>query len=247
MSLEKSLDRLNNDADYYGEYGSQWLSNSSIGMLLNNPAQFGREQEKTLPMLQGGYFHTYMLEPEKLNEFTIMNVGTRSTKAFKEHIAENNLKPYDVLLQKEVDELERLANIMKGNFDFYERIYAEGNQYEVPATMELFGLPWKGKADIVAEDCLIDIKTTSDIDKFRYSAKAYNYDSQAYIYEALFGKPMMFYVICKKSSRLGVFQASPDFLLGGRQKVQAAVEAYNKYFSESATEDPSSFFINEIL
>ena len=47
---------------------------------------------------------------------------------------------------------------------------------------------WKGKADIInhEEKLIIDLKTTADIEKFRWSASKYNYDSQAYIYSKLF-------------------------------------------------------------
>ena len=32
--MKYDIERLRNDADYYGEYGSQFLSNSDIGVLL---------------------------------------------------------------------------------------------------------------------------------------------------------------------------------------------------------------------
>ena len=53
-----------------------------------------------------------------------------------------------------------------------------------PEITELEGQMWKGKADIVNHDekLIIDLKTTADITKFKYSASKYNYDSQAYIY-----------------------------------------------------------------
>jgi len=151
------------------------------------------------------------------------------------------------LLKNEKDELDKLVNTMKGNFFFYENIYREGNVFEEPSVGDIMGLPFKGKADIVCDDILIDIKTTSDIDDFRWSARKYNYDSQAYIYGQLFGKPLVFYVICKKSHRLGVFEPSEDFIMGGRDKVQRAVEVYNKFFSKDATDDINNYYIQETL
>ena len=50
---------------------------------------------------------------------------------------------------------------MKSNFRFYSDIFNPLNKYEVPGITELFGLKWKGKADIITPDILIDIKTTS--------------------------------------------------------------------------------------
>jgi hypothetical protein len=236
------LDKLRNDEDYYGEYGSQFLSNSDIGALLKDPKQFKVRTEPTLPMLQGSYLHTAILEPEKVGNFEIVEASTRNTNIYKD-ASKGKL----LLLKHEQDELDTLVGTIKGNFKFYEDIYAEGNIYEEPATMELFGLPFKGKCDIVCEDFLIDIKTTSDIDDFRWSARKYNYDSQAFIYEKLFGKPLVFYVICKKSHRLGIFQPSEDFILGGKNKVLQAVEVYNRFFGKNKSEDINNFIVQEVL
>ena len=41
MKQEEIIDRLRNDEDYYGKFGKQYLSNSDINALLNNPLAFG--------------------------------------------------------------------------------------------------------------------------------------------------------------------------------------------------------------
>jgi len=243
--MSKVIEKLKNDADYYGEFGSQYISNSDIGTLLKNPRMFKVREQPTVPMLQGSYLHTAMLEPEKLHNFQVIEASTRNTNIYKDAVSHSSSSI--LLLKNEQDELDTLVNAMKGNFFFYENIYREGNVFEQPAVGEIFGMPFKGKADIVSEDILIDIKTTSDIDDFRWSAKKYNYDSQAYIYSQLFGKPLVFYVVCKKSQRLGVYEPSEDFVLGGRDKVMRAIEVYKKFFSKDATEDINNYFIQETL
>ena len=40
MKKKEILQRLRNDEDYYGEFGRQFLSNSDIYYLLNNPVKF---------------------------------------------------------------------------------------------------------------------------------------------------------------------------------------------------------------
>lgn len=245
MSLKNTLNRLNNDKDYYGSFGKKYLSNSDIGVLLSNPRMFGRERETTLPMVQGRYFHVAMLEPHKINDFDIVSASTRNTKIYKERVSssEENI----LLLEKEVDDLNNCINAMKSNFFFFENIYNDSNEYEVPMITEIFGKEWKGKADIVTDDCLIDIKTTGDIDSFKYSAKKYNYDSQAWIYEQLFGKPLVFYVVCKKTLRLGVYEPTDEFLSGGRAKAEKAVQVYDRFFSEDSNENVDNYFITEKL
>ena len=156
------LKKLEEDKHYYGEFGQQYLSNSDIYSLLKNPRKF-RHKEKSLPLLEGGYFHTAMLEPEKLDTYSIMDVSSRATKGFKEYINDNNLDPYDVLLTKEVEKINTWVDAMKSNFEMYTDIYAEGNQYEQPAVATIFGMEWKGKADIITDTKIIDIKTTSNM------------------------------------------------------------------------------------
>lgn len=236
------LDRLRNDKDYYGEFGSQFLSNSAVGVLLSNPKMFKVKQEPTVPMLHGSYFHTAILEPEKLVNFEIVEASTRTTNIYKE-ASKGGL----LLLRNECDNLDEMVRVIKSNFFFYENIYKEGNVYEEPAIMELFGHKFKGKADIVTDDIVIDIKTTSKISDFRWSAKKYNYDSQAYLYQQFFDKPLTFYVIDKGTHELGVFEPTEEFLLGGREKVLRAVEIYEKFYGDNPKEDINNFFIREDL
>ena len=114
-------------------------------------------------MLQGSYFHTALLEPEKLNKFEIVEASTRNTNIYKD-ASQGNL----LLLKGEVENLEEMVRVIKSNFFFYENIYMDGNVYEEPAIMELFGHKFKGKADIVTDEIVIDIKTTSNIKDFRW-------------------------------------------------------------------------------
>jgi hypothetical protein len=107
---------------------------------------------------------------------------------------------------------------------------------------------WKGKADIINhnEKLVIDLKTTADIQKFKWSASKYNYDSQAYIYSELFGYEMVFIVIDKNTGQLGIFDCSPEFYAKGKDKVQRAVESY-KLFYKNKDFDPKQYFINKTL
>ena len=121
-------------------------------------------------------------------------------------------------------------------------------EYETPGIKEIEGEMWKGKADIVNhnEKLVIDLKTTADITKFKWSASKYNYDSQAYIYSELFGYEMVFIVIDKNTHQLGIFDCSPEFYAKGQDKVQRAVEAY-RLFYKNKDFDPKQYFINKTL
>ena len=245
MDKSEILKHLEDDSKYYGEFGKQFLSNSDIGKLLKNPTQFRVNQEMTKPMLEGRYFHTKILEPQKIGDFIEVDVTSRNTVKYKEAIKEGEM----LLLTKEREHLDFLCTKMTSNMEMFDYIYDDGNQFEIPEIQKIMSLDWKGKADIVNHNkgLLVDIKTSGDIDKFMYSAKTYNYDSQAYIYQRLFDKPLIFLVIDKRTARLGIFECSDSFLRGGQEKVEQAVEVYQKYFSNEATEDIHSYIHKQVL
>lgn len=243
--MESIITQLKDDKEYYTGIGRNYLSNSDIGTLLSNPKDFGKPRGDSKHLVDGRYFHHLLLEPDKAEATPFVDVATRTTNAYKAFCEDNNM-PY-VMLKKEQDELQRLASIIKGNIEFYDSIYATGNKFEVPSIAEIHGVMFKGKTDIECEDFLIDIKTTSDINKFKWSAKSYNYDSQCYIYQTLFKKPLVFYVVDKETGQLGVFKPTDSFVMGGEAKVKRAIDVYNKFFSPTATESIDNYFINEIL
>lgn len=243
MNKEKIIDKLREDEHYYGSFGKQYLSNSDISTLLTNPLALGEPSKPSAAFLVGGYFHTAILEPDKLKKYRVIESSTRNTKAYKE-MSGGEL----CLLQKEVDQIELLTDKMMSN-KICEALITKGKRdYEQPGIIELEGLKWKGKADIVNHDeqLIIDLKTTGDINRFRGSAFRYNYDSQAYIYSKIFGYEMIFIVIDKSTSQIGIFDCSPDFYESGKDKVQRASEQY-KLFYKNPDFNPSDYFINKTL
>ena len=221
--------KLKNDKHYYGEYGQQFLSNSNISTLLKNPRELNKPRPGSPAFLIGGYFHTAILEPQKLKSFKIVEASTRNTKAYKE-ISDGEM----CLLQKEADQVNIMTEVMLSNDVCRDLIRPVlGNvDYEEPSVTELFGNKWKGKADIInhEEKLVIDLKTTADIDKFRWSASKYNCDSQAYIYSKLFGYEMLFVVIDKTTHQIGLFDCSPEFYKSGEDKVRRASDAYDLFY-----------------
>lgn len=245
MVNDQILELLKNDQEYYGGIGKNYLSNSDIGTLLNNPKEFGKPREDNKAFMEGRYFHQLILEPEKAKDLMFVDCSTRTTKIYKDFCEANNL-PF-CMLQKEKEDVEALVTIINSNISFFDEIYKSGNQFEVPAVAEIQGMMWKGKADIVTDEMIIDLKTTSDIDKFKWNAKKYNYDSQCYIYQQLFGKPLVFFVIDKTTGILGIYRPTDEFVKGGEYKVSKAIEMFNKYFGPNPTDDIDNYFIDEFL
>ena len=244
---QKILKKLNNDEHYYGDFGKQFLSNSDIYYLLKDPLKFQQQQEKSAAFLVGGYFHTCILEPNKLKKFKVIKSTTRNTKHYKE-MSGGEL----CLLQHEVDNIELMKEKLMDNNICADLITGangvEFNEYEVPMIKEIEGMTWKGKADIVNHDekLIIDLKTTGDILKFKNSAYRFNYDSQAFIYSQLFGYEFLFIVIDKTSHQIGLYDCSPKFYESGKDKVSRAVEAYDLFYKNEDF-DPKQYFISKTL
>ena len=243
MKKEIILERLKNDEDYYGDFGKQFLSNSNVGTLLTNPLALRDTQQSNINFLIGGYFHTAILEPDKLKKYRIVEASTRNTNIYKEMSGGEMC-----LLKHEVDQLELMIDKVLSNEVCKGLIRADNNDYEVPGIAEIAGAMWKGKADILnhSEKLIVDLKTTSNLADFRYSAKKYNYDSQAYIYKQLFGYDMVFMAIDKVTNQIGIYDCSDKFLETGKEKVEKAVEAYNLFYNDPDFV-PDNYFINLTL
>ena len=243
MNKEAIIKKLREDEHYYGDFGKQYLSNSDIRTLLNNPLALGEQSKPSPAFLVGGYFHTAILEPNKLKKYKVIESSTRNTKAYKE-MSGGEL----CLLQHEVDKIELMTEKIMENDICRGLIRGIDVEYEKPGIAELEGAMWKGKADIVNHDekLIIDLKTTKDINSFKRSAYRWNYDSQAYIYSTLFGYEFVFIAIDKESHQIAVMDCSPEFYESGQDKVKRAAEAYDLFYKTDSF-DPKQYFISKTL
>jgi len=243
MKKTDILKKLTDDKHYYGDFGRKYLSSSDVGVLLSNPLALKKEQKMTAAFLVGGYFHTTILEPDKLKKFKVIPTTTRNTKLYKE-MSGGEL----CLLQHEVDMIEKMSEKMLSNKICDGLIQGNWVEYEKPMITKIGKYMWKGKCDVLNHDdqLVIDLKTTADINNFRRAAFRYNYDAQAYVYRKLFGYDMLFIVIDKNTHQIGMFDCSDDFYRSGEDKVERAMEAYDLFF-KSKDFDPKQFFISKTL
>ncbi len=237
------LKRMDDDTFYYGELNKLALSSSSLKLLLSSPKtykfsmQYGSGDSSALRM--GALFHWAILEPSKFSEQKFIEVQSRNTKKFREAVAEFG----SVYTAKERSETERLVDA------FYRNEYAKElitkAEFEVPAIDNIsagdFTMPFRGKADVLATDRIVDLKTSaSSVKDFSYTAQKYSYDVQCYLYCNLFKrdfKSFYFLVLDKKSLDIGIFNCSEEFYYRGEEKVQKALDLYNKFFIEGADLD----------
>lgn len=235
----KDLELLKNDSDYYGEVGDKYLSASVMKVLNEQPNKFKEKKEDNINFIKGRYFHTMLLEPERIDEFELVDVSSRNTKIYKEHVSSNGI----AMLTKEADELKELKEIILSKDVVRELIYSDGNKFEVPAIKKIHGKMFKGKADIVnhQNQLVIDIKTTSDVSRFKWSAVDYYYNSQAWIYRELFGYDVIFIVACKKTKTVSIFTCSDKFYEYGEERVINAIENYELFYGDDSVEDVEQY------
>lgn len=244
LDRPKILEALLDDEKYYGAFGKQFLSNSDVGALINEPDRFKAPYGPNINLLLGGAFHTMVLEPHKMDKYQIVDANNRNTSIYKEAAAEAGEM---LLLEKDLIKLKRWQEALDGNDSIRSILRGKDVEYEVPHFGIIEGELWKGKADAVnhADKLIIDVKTTSNIDKFGESAQKFNYDSQAYIYKTFFGYEFVFAVIDKRNDQLGFYDCSPAFYATGKAKVEAAVKVYRELFKPTAKADWTNYLIQQ--
>ena len=226
---EDLLPKMYDDTFYYGYLGQNALSSSSCKKLLKSPKEYlKKDSGSSAALVAGRIFHTILLEPEKVSELTIVDVASRNTKVFKEALSNHDAQT--VYTQREFNTADYLVKQIKKVNEVNEIL--DGCLFEIPEAMMFEGLPFRGKADVLGFDSVIDVKTTSaPIADFKWSADKYGYDLQAYLYLQMFGKSdFKFIVIDKSNADVGIFECSDKFLERGKTKLYKAIDNYNKFF-----------------
>lgn len=228
------LEQMLEDSFYYGYLGKAALSSSSLKKLLQSPkayqASLEERQEETKALREGKLIHLLLLEPHKEETLHIVEVKTRTAKAYKEAALEYGAE--NTFTAVEIATARKVVRAVKDCPAAWDMIY--GAATEVPAVGNILGYPFRAKADILHKGTrIVDLKTTADIHKFKYNAYSFGYDAQAAIYTHLFGlKEFTFLVVDKQSYDIGIFTTTKDFIESGRQKVAKALGIYLEYFEE---------------
>ena len=242
---QEILDNMYEDDFYYGYLGKNALSSSSLKMLIQSPktykyvTKYGSGESQALR--DGKLFHTMILEPHKIDDLVIVDVATKAGKAYKE-AKEQGLEVYT---SKELKDAERLADALLRNDEAVS--YMNKAHFEVPAISMIDGIPFRAKADILKSNTIVDLKTTTGLNEFRYSAAKYSYDLQAYLYREMFGvNNFVFVAIDKGSLDIGIFECSDEFYESGKRKLEQGIANYKYFFGEEEV-DLNQYVLRGIL
>ena len=230
-SKEELIHNMDNDEFYYKLCGKNMLSSSNAKLLLDSYKKYyfitKYGQSETQALRDGWLFHTAILEPNVFESQVFVDVQSKASKAYKLAVEENG----KAFTFKERKSAERLADAFLKNSKLVS--YLNKAKFEVPIAGEVMGMPFRGKADVIKGNTLIDLKTSADLNTFRYSADKYGYDLQAWLYLKLFNKDKFtFLVIDKASTDIGIFDVSEEFLARGENKFRQAVDNYKYFFQE---------------
>ena len=245
------IKKLKDDKHYYGKFGNQFLSNSDIEALTTEPRQFQAPKKDGEAFVKGRYFHQLILEKNKAKSFPIVDTTSRSTKVYKDYVKDNKLDY--ALLTKDAELIREQVDYTLSDLTFFDLVNDPTARYEVPMVGEIKGVLWKGKADILTDKYVLDLKTSSDVFKFKRNAPFYFYHTQAFIYQTLFNRPVVFLVtgktpkLDKDNNRyfdLGIFPVSEETMGMAEEKVEQAVASYHKWFAPASTDNIDNFIIN---
>jgi len=243
---QELIDNMYDDTFYYGYLGKQALSSSSLKMVLSSPktykyvTKYG--QSETQPLRDGKLFHTMILEPHKIDELTIVDVATKAGKAYKEAKAEG----LEVYTTNEIKAAERLADAILRNDEAVH--YMSKAQFEIPEIAMIDGIPFRAKADILKDNQIVDLKTTTGLNEFRYSADKYSYDLQAYLYREMFKvDEFVFVCIDKGSLDIGIFECSDEFYDKGKRNLEQGIANYKYFFGEDSDVDLNQYVLRGVL
>ena len=227
---EELLEKMMDDDFYYGYLGKQGLSSSTIKVILQSPKAYisslVNEDTGSQALTDGKLFHMSILEVDKFEALPVVDVSSKASKMYKEAKAEHG----EVFTLKEINKAKALAEVFLRNKEVNE--YLNNADFEVPQMQMIEGLPFRGKADVLKGNLIIDLKTTANINDFEYSALKFGYDLQAYLYLQLFPEAEKFIFICidKTTKDMGIYECSNSFLESGRRKLKKGIEEYRHFF-----------------
>ena len=247
---EEILVQMESDDFYFGHLGKYALSQSSLKTILSNPYEHiktlkGKKEKKSDALMMGNLVHWGYLEPHKFYELNFVEAERVTDKNYKlalQEFGEDNVykAKFGRIAESYVDALNRCDKLN----DIKKRC-----ELEVPAIKMFFGdLPIRGKADLLSETTIFDLKTTrvnpSEFNKWKIISLGY--DLQAFIYCQLFEVDYFSFIpINKENHSKGIVHCGTEILESGEDKFYKAIEKYRKYFHNKTVEESQYILDND--
>lgn len=227
------------------------LSYSSLKEFTKSPRHYldylNRKKETTAPMLFGSMIHCLLLEPAKFNEqFAVMGTIDRRTTAGKEAYAKfvEESTGKEVVMENDYNDAKALADNVLSNPSLKQYI-DNCHKFEHEFRAEMWELPMRGFFDGIAEDYILEVKTTQDATPETLMRDFYNrqYHMQAGLYNLVSNKPIKYLIIETKSPYDSyVADATESYIKKGQEVLSTGLVEFNRCMKENAWHKGYEFY-----
>ena len=229
-------------------YGKEHLSYSSIKHALGDMRYFdmymkGEIKKESQALTFGSMYDMFLFEPEKAREhYVVINpddvLGWLSEKAqssknpkltaeYKARVAEMEFevheKGQEIVSLQDYEDAQSMIQRLKDTGLY--KLYLEGNRFQVEMLEEIDGILVKGYIDCLADNMVIDSKSTRSMDKFRYDVGSFCYDIQAFLYTKGTGVKDFYWLVQEKKAPFypGIVRCKDTTLFTGEMKYNEAI------------------------
>lgn len=215
------------------------LSFSSLKEFAKSPAHFlsykkGHKIESSA-MRFGTAVHMAVLEPKKFDKLYDVTDLRKNTKAYKLMVEE---KP-EVTYLNNSD--WRSIQSIRGNIAIHELardLICNADRFEEEITGDIKGVPFRGFADAIGTNYILDLKTTQNgsPEDFQRSAYNFKYYLQAAIYSELTGLHDFWIVTAESSAPYNItpYLISKEYIERGKEELYQLVESFKKWNNDQS-------------
>lgn len=202
---------------------------------------FKKEYAKSVDI--GKLIHAHLLGGEQ--EFVVKQYPDYCTKEAREW---RDAQTLPIIDEVEFEMICNLADRIKSHPLASRLLLGENTHHEVKLKAKIEGKEWVGYADtlgILGDEVKygVDLKTTAQFDKFKWTSGRNDYDLQAAVYSMIANihSKEFYWIIAETVApyRVGVAMASPEFVDSGFQKLErvvAEIKAFDKREGENDRE-----------
>ena len=189
--------------------------------------------ETTSRMEIGSCAHTAILEPEICKKVKVYHGKVRRGKAWDEFQAQCGNSPVWTKNQLlTANAIAKAAHSHKLSAPLLKQLRFR----EVSIIGDVFGVRCKGRPDGVADDFVLDLKTTESCDERQFARTAYalGYHIQAAMYLQLSGRSKYLFLVVESEPPfdVAVFEPEPDWLKDGEDKLHTGVLTWKTSLEE---------------
>ena len=208
------------------------LSFSSLKAFAESPSHFiaykERQVEPTTAMLFGTAVHEAVLEPEKFKLNYAIARARKGTKIYLSQLEEGK----KLLNKSDYYSCKKIAENIKAH-PMANELLNQCTEFEKEIKGTIHGLPFRGFADAISPDFVLDLKTTRDGSPYEFTNSVYRmkYHIQAAIYTTLTNKTDYWIVAVENKAPYVVtaYLIDKKYLIGAQMDLLNLIEEFKEW------------------